>query len=310
MAAPGTDWNDLRFFLALARAGGLAPAAALLRVDATTVGRRLSALERRLGVRLFERRTGFALTDEGRRLLPNAEAVERGVFDFERSAEGGKGEAEGELRLTTSELFGPLFVVPSLLEFRARHPAVDVRLLATIETLDLARREADVALRLAPRRPEGDALVARPAGESPTAVYASETYLRRRGVPRSDADLAAHDWLGFDATLEHVPEALWLTTRVRPRRYALRSSSPRVLLDACLCGLGLGVFGRFVEASYPALRRLPFDEGLPVHPIWITYHQDSKALGKVRAFADFFMTLVRREGARLRGEPVAAAPEA
>ena len=305
MNAPGADWNDLRFFLALARAAGLGPAAALLRVDATTVGRRLTALERRLGVRLFERRRqGFALTDEGRRLLPRAEAVERGVFDFERAAEGGRGEPEGELRVTTTELFGPLFVVPSLLEFRTRYPAIDVRLHATIGTLDLGRREADVALRLMQRRPEGDALVARLAGETPVAVYASEAYLRRRGVPRGKADLAAHDWLGFDEALEHVPEAQWLAGRARPPRYALRSASPRVLLDACLHGLGLGIFGRFVEASFPSLRRLSVGEGLPVHPIWITYHQDSKGLGKVRAFVDFFLALARREGARLRGEPV------
>ncbi|HEU4405092.1 MAG TPA: LysR family transcriptional regulator [Polyangiaceae bacterium] len=305
--AAGPDWNDLRFFLALVRSGGLRGAATLLGVDATTVGRRLSALERRLGVPLFDRRPeGLALTEVGARLVANAEAVERGVADFERAAEGGKGAAEGELRVTTTELLGPLLVVPNLPEFVARHPAVELRLMVTLKTLDLARREADVALRIASRRPEGDALVARPGGETPLAIYASDAYLRRRGVPQSDADLAGHDWLGGDESTAGVPEARWLAARVRPARFALRSASPRVLLDACQSGLGLGVFGRFVEASCPSLRRLPLGEGLPTHAIWVTYHREARALGKVRAFVDFFLTLMGREGARLRGEPAPA----
>src|SRR5689334_4799791 len=143
------NWDDLRFVLALSRAGSLARAAKELRVDHTTVGRRIEAVEADLGVRLFTRTTtGYVLTAEASALLPEIQRVEEAVLALERGAHAQHDSLEGSVRITSGETFGACYLAPRLVSFGRRHPGLTIELVTGGVVLDLARREADIAVRL------------------------------------------------------------------------------------------------------------------------------------------------------------------
>ena len=294
------DWNDLRFLIALHRGHSLVAAARSLAVDPTTVGRRVAALEKRAGARLVQRTPeGFVLTEHGLRLLSAAEGIEEAFWSFERAIAGGDSRLEGTLRVTTSEVFGPLFLLPFLGEFKGRFPGIQVELAMSTRVLDLVRREADVAIRLA--RPSGASLVSKYIGQHTVGLYASEAYLKRKGVPASSSELRDHDWLGYDESLSELQESQWLERTVGPVKYVFRTNSPRILLDACVAGYGLVVMAHFVERHHPTLRRVAPEETPPPRHLWIAYHRDLRKLGRVRAFVDFVVELCERERALLQG---------
>jgi len=167
-----TDWRDLRFFLELARTGTLAAAGRKLGVDNTTVGRRLSALERDLGSKLFSRTPdGLVLTAAGEAIRTAGEEMEQAVLRGEQRVLGSDRKLSGLVRVATTEMLGELAVLPALRSVHERHPQIRVEVLTGAGRLDIARREADVALRYG--RPESGELVARRAGTMAFAPYAS-----------------------------------------------------------------------------------------------------------------------------------------
>src|SRR5262245_24241458 len=167
-----TSWDDYRFFLALCRKGSTARAARELRVDPTTVRRRLAAMEEALGARLVHRGAArLALTDAGERLLARAQAVEDTMAAIEREVGAADDKLAGVVRLPAAEAFVSLLVAPALAPFRARHPDIRVELVADNQRLDLARREADLALRLV--RPTDESLIARKVATLEFGLYAA-----------------------------------------------------------------------------------------------------------------------------------------
>src|SRR5262249_45897443 len=173
--------------------------------DPTTVSRRLAALEAALGARLLLRTPeGLQTTPAGAKLVPHAERMEAEALASERALLGTDTRLEGWLRVTAADGFIQYLLLPRLDEFRSEHPHVFVDLRADNRVLDLSRREADIAVRLV--RPREPALVARRLGEMRSSLFASAAYLRRRGAPRNVASLAGHDFVGFDASLDHLPQ--------------------------------------------------------------------------------------------------------
>ena len=295
------DWNDLRFFLAVAREGSTAAAARALRVNQSTVVRRVAALEEGLGVRLFNKnRDGYALTSEGEALMNEAVGVEASVQVFTRRAAALDGALTGSLRVTAAEGMALGFVDQLLNEFHHQHPEVQVNLIIENRYQDLSKGEADVALR-AGAPGEGN-LVGRKLSDQSWAVYGSRTYVEQRGNPATPNDLNAHRLVGFDAPLESILPARWLQS-VAPRgEIACRSNSVLGLLFAIQSSYGLGLLPCQIGDRQGDLVRVI--DPLPelTGDLWLLTHPDLHKQPKVRAFFDFMAKEIIKHRPLLLGQ--------
>jgi DNA-binding transcriptional LysR family regulator len=289
------NWDDLRHFLAAYRARSLAGAARELRCDYTTVGRRVSALEAALGTTLFIRTPdGLSPTPAATDLVPLAEQIEHAASEITLRAAGHDERAEGVVRVTCAEGFSA-YVTEQLGELRTRHPRLVVEVIADIRPLDLARGEADLALRLGPTMHKD--LVTRSLCEMPWRMFAARSYVDRRGVPSRLDDLRGHDVVGFDDSLAHVPGAAWLAAHGGGATVAFRGNSLRAILDATAAGLGLTVLPHFFASREPRLQPVAPDI-LGSRPLSIVVHPDLIKVARVRAVIDAMVAAVLRDHAR------------
>jgi len=297
------NWDDLRFFLALARTGTMA-AAAHLGVNYSTVQRRVSEIEERLAVRLFERDgRGFRLTSAGVELMPVASQVENGFFAIDRFLTGRDEQHEGLVRLTTAGGFALDLLPRYLAEFHARYPRISLEVGISKEFKSLARREADVALRVG-RGDEADA-ICKKVGSLAMAPYASRSYLARRGKPETFEDLAEHSVITLDAAQEDSWIGKWITKTFGSEQVIFRSGEFIFQRTACHEGLGVAVLPCFMCDSDTALVRL-----LPPIPelgaeIWLVTHEDLRSTARVRAVIDFLYDAIRADEAFLTGTSAA-----
>jgi DNA-binding transcriptional LysR family regulator len=292
------DWDDLRYVLALAEAGSLAKAARKLKVDHTTVGRRIEALECDVGVQLFTRTTnGYTITREAEELLPGIREIETNVLALERKAQARKETIKGTIRITASEALGSRFVAPRLAPFARRHPEISLEFVTAVHAVDLARREADVAIRLF--RSGHEYLVAKRAGEFGYALYASEEYLARRPAPNGPADLAKHDLVNLDLPTTASDEATWFDQLGRGGRLALVTNSTAVALGAALGGTGITLLPCFLGDVEPRLRRIPMPNE-PSRAVWLTVHKDLRKSPPIRAVLDFLTEIFQVDAHLLR----------
>ncbi|RVT85206.1 LysR family transcriptional regulator [Rhodobacteraceae bacterium CCMM004] len=294
------DWNAVRDFLAVARTGSLNRAAATLSVNATTVGRRIGALEAALGVRLFQRaQTGLALTDDGRDLIARAEGIEAAAVAFTRRAERG-GAVRGRVRLATAENLATVLLLPALPTLRARHPDLTVEIATDIRSANLHRREADLALRLV-RPAQGNVTIKR-VGSMAYGLYGAVSYLDRAG--RGAADRGRFDTEAFIAWSESyadLPAAMWIERRLAGRPPAVVATSLRAHVVAARAGLGLAVLPCFVAEDEPELRRVPSEVDAMAQDLWLVLHADLAGSARVRAVADFVEETVAANARSLEG---------
>lgn len=278
----GLSWDDLRVVLAVHRKGTHGGAARLLDVDPTTIGRRLAALEEALGTRLFDRTpAGLVATDAGTSLASRAARVEEEVLAAEREIGGADARVEGPVRITAGDGVLHWLVVPALAELRREHPGVVVELRADTRALDLSRREADVAIRLA--RPKEPSLVARRLGAMSMGLYAGRAYLERRRAPRAVSDLAEHDFVGFDASLDALPQVRWLRTILKAPRWSVRATTTTAQVAACAEGLGLALLATFIAAREPRLVPVLPSRGPAPRDAWLVVHEDMRKNARVAA---------------------------
>ena len=194
------DWNDLRYFLAVARTGSTIAAAKDLGVNQSTVQRRLAALEEAIGRELVERLpVGYRLTSFGEELRPHAEQVETAIACFDRKIASTDTAPSGTVRLTCSEGMAYRFIPRMLDVFHTRYPSLRVDLLIADEYLDLAKGEADIALRAGESK--DSSLISRKLADTPWAIYASRSYVGRHGRAEAAADLNRHAVIAFDGYL-------------------------------------------------------------------------------------------------------------
>lgn len=281
------DWDDLRFFLAVHRTGSLAGAASQLGINPTTVGRRLNGLEERAKTRLFDRTPdGFVPTAAGRDIVARAERMEAEALGVERDIEGADQRLEGVVRLTATEMLVTRFIAPHLPRFAARHPAITLALWCTNAVVSLARREADIALRLArPREPD---VVSRQLAAIELALYASRGYLDDHGAPAdAEASLAGHAVIGFASTPPFRVENAWFDPRAEGARVVLRSDSVSSIYAATAAGLGIALLPRAVADQDPALVRIATSTSPAPRVIWQTLHKDLRGSARIRAVTDF-----------------------
>ncbi|MDM0113985.1 LysR family transcriptional regulator [Variovorax sp. J22R133] len=233
------DWNDLKYFVAVARHGSTLAAGRALEVDQSTVQRRLTALERHIGRALVQRHTsGYRLTDFGMEMLDTARQVEQAVDGFEQALVVSRRNAAGVIRLTCPEPLVNRLTKSGLLDrFHAQHPDMHVEFVMSDKYVDLRTGEADVALR------SGDtddaALVGRKVGDSLWAVYASKDYVARHGKPSSIEELALHPLAGFEENMSGHRASQWLRQVAPNANVAARSGSVLGLLLSAKAGVGV-----------------------------------------------------------------------
>ncbi|NUP08333.1 MAG: LysR family transcriptional regulator [Polyangiaceae bacterium] len=295
VAAPRIGWDDLRYALALHRTGTFAAAANRLRVDPTTVGRRIALLESQVGARLFERRQeGCTSTEAGISLVGRAERMEAEALALERELTGADERLSGTVRVAATEFIAARFIAPHVSRFAARYPNVSLVLVCSQHTADLARREADVAVRLTrPREPD---VVARRIWNIELALFASKSYLAERGRPRLTAsDLKRHDAIVFAPTRAFANENAWLEQRLAGARVVLRSDSVATVHNACAAGAGLGLLSRLVAERDPSLVFIAPADGLEPRSLWQAVHQDVAKAPRIRAVMDFLREILTAE---------------
>lgn len=292
------QWEDVRYFLAVADAGSLSAAARRLDVEHSTVGRRVDALEQALGVRLFDRLArGWRLTGEGEELLAQAKRMEDEALAFERAAVGVTA-LSGTVRLSVPPSLGSEFLVPRLAALRPRWRGMELEVIGETREINLSRREADLALRLG--RPAAPGLVVRALGRIGYGLYGNQDYIRR--------DPATWDFVGYDDSLRRVPQQEWLRRYAAGRRLVLRSNDMLSLAAATRAGLGVTVIPHYHARATPGLAAADPTAAPPDRDIWLVSHPDVRRSPRVRAVADLLVDIFEAEKDWLsRGESQAPA---
>jgi DNA-binding transcriptional LysR family regulator len=283
------DWNDLRYFLAVARHRSTLAAARALKLNQSTVQRRLTELERRIGRKLVKREpTGYRLTELGQEMLLYAERVEQAVLGFVEHLEAAKRDAVGVIRVTCPEPLVYRITQSALLErFHARHPGLRVEFVMSDKYLDLAKGDADVALR------SGDTddgeLVGRKIADSFWAVYASHRYIEQHGRPERVEDLERHLLIGLDEAMANHRASKWLRQVAPNAKMVARNNSVLGLVYAVKSGVGIAPLPTALGDAEADLVRVlgPIPE---LARIWrLLAHPDVRRTPRVTAFFDFIV---------------------
>lgn len=289
----GFDWNDLRFFLEVARIGTLSGAARVLGTDHATVSRRINALEQALGQALFHRSlAGYALTPSGENLLIHAEQME--VLAL-RSAEGSgqRGAAmAGVVRLTTSDGFGNFVVARHLHRFSALYPRLTVQLAPIQQIQAQSQREGDIAVTLTPGGPR---FASERLAEYGLGLYASQAYLAEHAPLRGRDDLKPHRLVGYIEDLLFSRELDYLDDVLPGLRAQVQSSSLLAQAEATLAGAGICVLPHYLARRFAGLAPVLPDKVQLRRTYWLNIAPDAERVPRIRALADFLRQVVAEE---------------
>ncbi|WP_394821642.1 LysR family transcriptional regulator [Pendulispora albinea] len=276
------DWDDLRLVLAIAREGALTGAARRLGVSQPTAGRRLAAFEARLGFSPFERTTqGFRLTPLGRELVESLERMDEGALAFGRKAAGRESQASEALTVSCVEWVATWILAPGAGAFIESHPTIRLEITAELRKVSLSRHEADVAIRHV--RFEQLDLVQKKMADLPSALYASDAYLRAYGKPRLDDGCAGHHVLNVTDSFAHIADQRWLRDRAFAARITFRSNNFDAILRAAQSGAGLAVLP-CILGDGAKLVRLGHESAIPTRELWAGYHKDLRRTQRIAAF--------------------------
>ena len=290
------NWDDLRFFLRAAQKETLAGAARSMGVEHTTIGRRLSALERALGAPLVLRGPeGLTLTPLGERILPLATEVERAVA---ATLDAAVSQRE-RVRLSIPQALTCIFA-ESLAQLRLDHPGIAVEVIGANRPPDLKRGGIDLAVVVRPV--EDEDLVQRSLGPVGWSLYAAEKYLARCQQPVDPHDLSGHEIVALASDSTVSPAAKWLAKHAGSATVVSRSNASAALVDATVAGAGLALLPCFLAEDEPTLRRLT-PEVLTSHPIWLVYRREVRIAQPVRTVVRFVVDVIREKADVLRGVP-------
>lgn len=294
------DWDDLRFFLAVASAGSLSAAARQLNVNTTTVLRRIASLEDVLDARLFERlRSGYELTRDGTRLLETLEPVDMNLSSLRRDFKAGSEDYRGEVRVSASELIGGMLIGPSIPRFSAQMPDIGLDIVTEAGLTQAsaaprvmnALRDVDIALRLE-RPTQGDMLV-RKLCDIGYGLYAHKDYLKQHGKIGPDGDLSGHQIIGFSDNDRPLGPIWWLSRGERAGTVIMRSSSPLTRIGAVRAGVGVTALPCHYAQNFNDIELIAGPELLGTLELWLLTRSDLARLAHVRAVMDFLIAEVR-----------------
>ena len=288
------DWGDLQVFQAIAQTGQLTRAGAALRVDATTVSRRLRRLEARVGANLFEQtREGQVLTDAGEKLLLRVEQMSQAAADIDQQETGGVPQLSGTLRISVAEGFGSWFLARRLPEFARTHPQLTIDLVANSGFLSLSKREADIAVMLS--RPKAGPIIAAKLSDYLLGLYAARSYLSVRGWPHQTADLLLDHYLvGYIPDLVYAPELRYLDEIHPGLTPQVRSSSINAQHQLIAAGAGIGILPCFIGDSDQSLQAV-LPEKRILRTFWLLTHKDTHQLSRVRRGKEWLLKQVNQD---------------
>jgi DNA-binding transcriptional LysR family regulator len=280
------EWNDVRFFLAVAREGTLTGAAQRLRIDHTTVGRRLRILEETLRAKLFDRSTtGCTLTPQGEKFLEAAESMETTAISAQSLIEEADLSMSGTVRIGSTDGFGAFFLAPRIGTLQRDHPNLEILLLAMPRVYSLSKREADIAVGLA--QPSEGRLYSRKLTDYQLGVYGSKDYLAQHAPIEGIKDLSRHAFISYIDDMMYAKELNYIPRvdpAIRPR---LKISNPIAQLKSTVSGYGLCVLPCFIADFESQLTRVLPDEVTLTNSFWLIVHSEQRRLARVRVAADF-----------------------
>lgn len=285
------DWDDMRVFLAVARARKIAPAARALGLDPTTLTRRIGRLEKALGARLFDLSMGERLlSEQGLAMLAHAERVESASLAAMEEATGKSRMLSGQVRLSVAEGFGTWVLAPGLADFHARHAGIRLDLISASGFLNPSKREADMALMLA--RPQRGRLSARRLGDYRLHLYAANAYLKQRGEPASAAALLHHTLIGYVPDFIFSPELDYLNEVHAGLEAHLRATSINMQYRMIAESAGIGILPDFIGRRDPKLRPMLTDAVQITRSFWLVIHEDLRKLPRIEAVAQWLQERV------------------
>ena len=287
------DWDKIRVFHAVAEAGSFTHAGEVLHLSQSAVSRQISALEESLKVTLFHRHArGLILTEQGELLFRSAQAIADEVNKTEKRISESKGQTGGPLRVTATVAFGSVWLTPRMDDFIDRYPDIDVTLFLADTEIDLAMRQADVAIRLAPpRQPD---LIQRHLMTMGYHVYASKDYLARYGEPKTVQDLDNHRLVVYGQEARPpVPNLNWLlwegVSGDTPREPILRVNSIYGIYRAVLSGIGIGALPNYMDVMTENLVEILPEVRGPYVDMFFVYPEELRKSARVAAFRDFLI---------------------
>ena len=290
------DWNDLRYFLAVADGGSTLAAGRLLGVSQTTAARRIAALERELGVALFERRqSGYVLTPSGEAILPKAREMARAASSFSDAASAYLRDASGSVKLTTIDIYAVTILPEILRDLRAVYPSILIEVDGSDEVRDLAAGGADIALRKE-GLDAGGGLVGRRVGSDSWTLYCSRDYAAQHGVPRKRAEFVHHPFIGGGGPYVWNPYRQWLQRHGLEEAVTVHHGSAPALLAAVKAGAGLAVLPSLVaDRDHGPVRCVPPRREYAM-PLWLYTHERLRRTPRIRAVLDFLAEWFRQNG--------------
>jgi len=294
------NWHDITFFLEVARNRQLAAAGKRLKVDTTTVGRRIRELETKLNCKLFTRtKYGFVLTDAGQRLLVYAEAMETNAREISNAFSGTGKSLSGTVRVGTMEALGSLYLAERVIRFNEQHPEIMVELVTASHWINLSKREADILISFP--KPNGHRLVCNKIGEFQLCLYAAPSYLQKHGEPKTLSDLDNHYFVDYINDLVQISAVRWLSDILRRPNVIFRSSSLVAQYHATLSGLGIAMLPSFVAGRDHRLRRVLSNSVAVKRDFWLSVHEDLSYIGRICEVEKFLARLIQEDQAFLNG---------
>jgi len=291
------NWDDLRFFLAVARSGRLTAAARQLGAEHSTVSRRITNLERDLNAKLFERRPqGYTLTEQGNKLLISAEELESVAIAAQGEISGSDYALSGAVRIGSPEGFGTYFLAPCLARLSLIHRDLDIQLIARPRVFSLSKREADIAISL--DRPREGRLHSRKLIDYSLSLFASKQYLEDTFVPTTLEHLSDHRIIGYIDDLIFMPELDYLPEISKFLQPKLSSTSVVAQMESTKAGAGICILPTFMAINEPDLVHILSDEVHLTRSFWLVIHSDMRKLARIKTVGDFIANEIRNQRER------------
>lgn len=289
------NWDDVRIFLAVARAGQILGAARRLELNHATVSRRVAALEESLRAKLFRRlTTGSELTEAGLRFLGVAERIEADMIAARAEVAGEGEDVSGTVRIGAPDGFGVAFLAPRLAPLAGRHPGLSLQLVPVPRSFSLSRREADIAITV--ERPTEGRLVAAKLVDYSLGLYASRAYAEAHGLPATAEELRRHRLVGYVPDLVISPGLDYGGEFLPGWSAPFQISSALGQTEAVRAGAGIGILHAFIARAHPDL--VPVPAAAPIRrAYWLVYHESMRPLRRVQAVAAFIGQEVEKERA-------------
>ena len=285
-------WDDLKFFLAVARSGQLTTAAKGLKVDNATVARRIRALETALDARLFDRNPkGYSLTEVGQRLLPSAEAMETLTLEAQAQVQGRDESLEGVVRLGAPDGFGSFFLAPRIHKLARRHPKLEIQLVAMPRVFSLSKREADVSIAIT--RPTSGRLMIAKLTDYQLHLYASADYLKENPPIAQLEDLKQQTMIGYISELIFDPKLDYMPILGRKVVPQISSTNLIAQLNATLAGAGICILPDFLAGAQSGLQPVLRQSFSLSRTFWIVSHENTATLRRIRETIAFIRSEVR-----------------